>query len=392
MKKLISLLLAAMMLLSLIACSSGDSGKTPSSGNSSAPGTSGDGKVQVNGMLWGVEPLPKKTKITVSYLANSTAEVATYVADEKGWLDACNLEVEMVYFAGGPAQMEASNSWDCGTTGIGGMITGILNYDIKTLGVVAQDRGLFQAFFARKDSDIVAAGTGHTDVDGLYGTAETWKGKDIITAVGTANQYTLYNTLKTFGLGLNDVNVINMDIASTPVAFLAGQGDVGGIQGMQINDDSLKSDEYVLVSSDQMLKCGLSINYVANPSSWESKQAAIEKWLELAVMAGTWANDNQEETAEMMVDMFEIDGYETTKEYNLTMISENPFTSLDLNYQYFTEKAEGSDVLQAQAQLYDAMTGYVEMGNYTQDQLDALKAMDSFQVDPIQKIYKNAKG
>jgi len=381
------------MILSLAACSAGQSGeasKAPPPENTGSG--SADNKVQVNGMLWAVEPLPQKTKLTVSYLANSTAETATYIADEKGWLEACNLEVEMVYFAGGPAQMEASNSWDCGTTGIGGMITGILNYDIKTLGVVAQDRGLFQAFFARKDSDIVAAGTGHTSVDGLYGTAETWKGKDILTAVGTANQYTLYNTLKAFGLNLKDVNVINMDIATTPVAFLAGQGDVGGVQGMQISDESLQTDDYVIVSSDQMLKCGLSVNYVANPSSWEEKQEAIEKWLELAVMAGTWANENQQETADMMVDMFEIDGYETTSEYNFTMISENPFTSLDLNYQYFTEKTEDGSALQVQGQLYDAMEGYVDMGNYTQEQLDALKVSDSFQPDPIIKIYQNSKG
>lgn len=398
MKKLISLLLASVMVLSLTACSAAQPSGTPAPGSaapsteSTAPDGGGDGKVQVNGMLWGVEPLPEKTKITVSYLANSTAETATYIADEKGWLDACNLEVEMVYFAGGPAQMEAMNSWDCGTTGIGGMITGILNYDLKTLGVVAQDRGLFQAFFARKDSDIVAAGTGHTDVEGIYGTAETWKGKDIITAVGTANQYTLYNTLKAFGLNLSDVNVINMDIATTPVAFLAGQGDVAGVQGMQIADESLQTDDYVIVSSDQMLECGLSVNYVANPSSWGSKQAAIEKWLELAVMAGTWANENQQETAEMMVDMFEIDGYETTVDYNFTMISENPFTGVELNYQYFTEKTEDGSALQAQGQLYDAVTGYVEMGNYTQEQLDAIKAADSFQADPMIKIYQSSQG
>lgn len=199
-------------------------------------------------------------------------------------------------------------------------------------------------------------------------------------------------TLKAFGLSLSDVKVINMDIATIPVAFLAGQGDVGGVQGMQISDESLQSDDYVIVSSDQMLECGLSINYVANPASWGSKQAAIEKWLELAVMAGSWANENQQETAEMMVDMFEIDGYETTIDYNLTMITENPFTSLDLNYQYFSEKTEDGSALQAEGQLYDAMVGYVEMGNYTQEQIDSIKAADSFQPEPILNIYQNAKG
>lgn len=399
MKRMIALLLSVFIVLSLAACSGGGTSPSTTSvaSTSAAPAESSasadDGKVQVEGMLWAVEPLPEKTKLTVSYLANSTAEVATYVAEQKGWLEACNLEVDMVYFAGGPAQMEASNSWDCGTTGIGGMITGILNYDIMTLGVVAQDRGLFQAFFARKDSDIVAAGTGHADVEGVYGTADTWRGKDILTAVGTTNQYALYNTLKAFGLGLSDVNIINMDIATTPTAFLAGQGDVAGVQGMQISDEEFqKADsEYVMVSSDQMLECGLSVNYVATSSAWESKQAAIETWLELAIMAGEWANANQDETAEMMVDMFEIDGYDTTKEANFKMISENPFTGLELNHQYFTENSEAGTVLQAEAQIYDAMAGYVEMGNYKQEQLDSLMSAGSFNPNPILKIYENAK-
>lgn len=397
MKRIIALLLSAFMVLSLAACSGGGASSTAPVESTPAPAESSvstdDGKIQVEGMLWAVEPLPEKTTLTVSYLANSTAEVATYVAEQKGWLEACNIEVDMVYFAGGPAQMEASNSWDCGTTGIGGMITGILNYDIMTLGVVAQDRGLFQAFFARKDSDIVAAGTGHADVEGVYGTADTWRDKDILTAVGTTNQYALYNTLKAFGLGLSDVNIINMDIATTPTAFLAGQGDVAGVQGMQISDEEFqKADsEYVMVSSDQMLECGLSVNYVATPSAWESKQAAIETWLELAIMAGEWANANQDETAEMMVDMFEIDGYDTTKEANFKMISENPFTGLDLNHQYFTENSETGTVLQAEAQIYDAMAGYVEMGNYKQEQLDSLMSAGSFNPDPILKIYENAK-
>ena len=99
MKKVTSLLLAAVMVLSLAACSAGQTNSPPPSDDAASGG--GDGKVQVNGMLWAVEPLPEKTKITVSYLANSTAETATYIADEKGWLEACNLEVEMVYFAGG---------------------------------------------------------------------------------------------------------------------------------------------------------------------------------------------------------------------------------------------------------------------------------------------------
>lgn len=392
MKKLIALLLSLALGLQLAAC-----GAAPASGGSapaSEPASAAaDGTVQAEGMLWPVTPLPEKTKLTVSYLANSTAEAVTYLAQQKGWLEACNLEVEMVYFAGGPAQMEASTSWDVGTSGIGGMITGLLNYDIRCLGVVSLDRGLYQAFFARKDSPIVQAGTGHSAVDGVYGTAETWKGAKVLTATGTANQYTLYHTLKSFGLNLSDVEVVNMDVATIPTAFLAGEGDVGGIQGLTIQDPVFQGEEseYVMVSSDQLLQCGLPVNYVATARALEEKQQAVELWLELAMMAGEYANANQEEVAAMMVDMYAMDGYETKEEDNLVMIQDNPFISVADNYAYFTEKSEDGTMLEAEAQIYEAMQGYVEMGNYTADQLDALITGETFLPGPVTQTYEHAQ-
>ncbi len=393
MKKLFALLLVLAFGLQLAACGAtpaASQGGAPASAPASAAGE--DGTVQAEGMLWPVTPLPEKTKLTVSYLANSTAEVVTYLAQEKGWLDACNLEVEMVYFAGGPAQMEASTSWDVGTSGIGGMITGLLNYDIRCLGVVSLDRGLYQAFFARKDSPIVQAGTGHSSVEGVWGTADTWKGVKVLTATGTANQYTLYHTLKSFGLNLSDVEVVNMDIATVPTAFLAGEGDVGGIQGLTIQDPVFQGEdsEYVMVSSDQLLQCGLPVNYVATAQAMETKQQAVELWLELALMAGEYANANQEEVADMMVDMYALDGYETEAEDNLVLIQDNPFISVAENYAFFTQTSEDGSMLQAEAQIYDAMQGYVEMGNYTADQLDKLISGTSFLPEPVSATYEHA--
>ena len=388
MKKVLSVLLSLMLVLQLAACNNATtSTPSPSPSETTQSGSESKG-VKVNGMLWEVEPLEEKTKLTVSYLANSTAELVTYLADQKGWLDAVNIEVDMVYFPGGPAQMEASNSWEVGMSGIGGIITGLLNYDVRVLGVVSRDRGLYQAFYARKDSPLVKSGTGHSSVEGIYGTADDWKKLNILTAKGTANQYTLYHTLKSFGLNLSDVKITNMDIASIPTAFLAGEGDVAGIQGLAIQDKVFQDpdSEYVLVSSDQMLKSGLSVNYVATGKAWETKQKAVETWLELAIMAGEYANANQQEAAEMMVDMYAIDGYETEAEANLTMIKDNPFIPLNENFQYFTEKNPEGTMLQAEAQIYDAMKGYVEMGNYSQEQLDKLLKDNHFYSDPLKKM------
>lgn len=345
--------------------------------------------VQTEGMLWAVKPLEERTSLTMSYLANSTPALTTYIADRLGWLDACNLEVEMVYFAGGPAQMEGSGSWEVGTTGIGGVITGIINYDIEVLGIAAQDRGLFQAFFARKDSPIVQDGQGYGEFAEVYGKPESWKGKDILTAVGTTNQYALYRVLKSLGLSLEDVNIINMDIAAATTAFLAGEGDVAGVQGTMIFDEEYQKEDsdYVMVASDQIVQSGLDVNYVATQKALETKPEAVETWLELAMMAGEWANANPDEAAEMITDLYAEDGYDTDLEANKKTLVENPFTSLADNYQYFTEKIEDGSRTIAEDNTFQAMEGYIEMGNYSQEQSDALFAAGNYNSSLIENIY-----
>lgn len=346
-----------------------------------------------NGMLWEVEPLEEKTSLSMSYLANSTPALTTYIADRLGWLDACNLDVNMMYFAGGPAQMEGSGSWEVGTTGIGGIITGILNYDIEVLGVAAQDKGLFQAFFARKDSQLVQDGQGHGEFQEVYGKPETWKGQNILTAVGTTNQYTLYRVLESLGLKLDDVNLINMDIAAATTAFLAGEGDVVGVQGTMIFDDEYQKEdsEYVMVASDQIVKSGLDVNYVATPKALAEKPEAVKTWLELALMAGEWANANPDQAAEMMGDLYAEDGYETTLESNKKTIVENPFTSLNDNYTFFTQKCESGERSIIEDNTFRAMEGYIEMGKYSQEQSDKMFAAGNYNAELITNIYETVQ-
>ncbi len=345
--------------------------------------------VQTDGMLWAVEPLKEESTLRMSYLANSTPALTTYIAERLGWLDACNLKVEMVYFAGGPAQMEGSGSWDVGTTGIGGVITGIINYDVEVLGIAAQDKGLFQAFFARKDSQIVKDGQGHGEFEEVYGKPESWKGKDILTAVGTTNQYALYRVLKSLGLGLDDVNIINIDIAAATTAFLAGEGDIAGVQGTMIFDEEYQKEEsdYVMVASDQIVHSGLDVNYVATQTALDTKSKEVEIWLELALMAGEWANANPDEAAEMMTDLYAEDGYDTDLASNKKAIIENPFTPLKENYSFFTEMNEDATRTIAENNTYKAMEGYIEMGKYSKEQSDQLFSAGNYNSDYIRRIY-----
>ncbi len=384
MKKLISAAVLFALVLSFAAC-----GAAPSS--SAAAGTSqaassAAGAAMPADMPWShVEPLAEPVTLNVALLANTLPHLPTYIAQVKGSLRAVGMDVRRVVFKNRPSMREAmgAGAWDCGSTGIGGVITGVLHQDMKIIGVAARDEGGFQAFFARPDSPIVEAGKGHGAIPELYGTADTWRGQEILCAVGTTNQFLLYKTLENFGLTLDDVNVVNMDSSAANTAFLTGQGDVAGVSGPIVFADDKK--DFVMVSSDAWAKTGIVTSFVAAPAAWEEKQEAITKWLEVVIMTNEWIEANQEEAAQYLTRMDEEDGYPSTDEANLDLIKNNPLCSLEYEADIITENEDGA--MKMKQQTLDALKGYVAMGNYTQEQFDSIAdSTATFLPDAIETI------
>ena len=382
MKKLISILLLCAFTLGFAACGSA---MQENAASGSAPAQTAGEETAVE-MPWpDVEPLAQPVTLNVAQLANTLPHLPTYIAQEKGWLDAVGIEVNSLVFQNGPAMMEAvgAGSWDCASTGIGGVITGVLNQDIKVLAVAARDEGGFQAFFARPDNPIVQAGQGNGEIPELYGTADTWRGQEILCAVGTTNQFLLYKTLENFGLTLEDVNVVNMDSSAANTAFLTGQGDVAGISGPLVFSDD--KEEFVMVSSDAWAKTGIVTSFVASPTAWEEKQEAITKWLEVVIMTNEWIAENQEEAAQYLTAMYEADGYPSTDEANLELIVNNPLCSLEYEKDIITQNEDG--VMKMKQQTIDALEGYVAMGNYTDEQYEAIvNSTENFLTEAIEEI------
>lgn len=381
LKKTLMLLLSLSVAISVVGCGQkkNEGGEVKPAGDNAAVESEG------TDMPWEIEPLKEKITLKVGNMASTSPHLPTYIAQQKGWLDAVGIEVESVLFNSGPAMMEAcsAGAWDCGSTGIGGVITGVLGHDVKVLAPAARDEGGHQAFFARKDSDIVTSGQGHGTCADVYGTADAWRGKEIFCAKGTTNHFTLYKTLESLGLTLDDVNVVNMEVSSANTAFKAGQGDVVGVWGPLVYSEDKK--DLVMVSSDAWVKTGIVTNYVANPKAWEEKSEAIIKWLEVCIMAGEWIQENQEEAATYMTQMYEEDGYPSTDEENLKILQNNPFCSLEYDKDIVTMNEEGTMSKMAQ-QTYDAMSVFVKMGNYTEEQLNELTKGDNFLSEPVEDI------
>ena len=99
-----------------------------------------------------------------------------YVADQMGFFDALNIDVEYQSFTGGPAMMEANADWDVCDVGAPGMLNGMKNYDINMIGIC--DNELNTALFVREDSDLAEKPDD----------PEAWRNKKVLLNKGTIRE------------------------------------------------------------------------------------------------------------------------------------------------------------------------------------------------------------
>lgn len=386
MKRFVALLMGLAMIFCAVGCAAQ---KEPAQAPETKPASQVTGTEanlpELAEALWQVEALSEPAEITVGHLGVCGHSLPTYIAEQLGWFEAVGLTVNWEVFPNGPTMSEAmaADAWDCGATGIGGVITAVCGYEAVVLSAATDDSGTHRTF-ARKDSPIVAAGKGNApDYPEVYGDAESWRGAQVMVPKGTTAHYVLCKTLEQFGLTDQDVNISAMDVTSANTAFLAGQGDVACLWGSIIFAED-KAD-YVVISGGQQIDIGSVSNCVANPRSLETKREAILKWFELYEMAMEWINNNQEKAIELYIQQCEEAGMETTYETAKNEITANRFITLKENYEYFHTDVDGK-MNKQEALIYNALDFFVGQGNYEPETLD--KLLDGyFQSDFVDEIY-----
>ena len=181
MKKLIAMLLALVMVLSLAAC-----GKTP------AP----------------VEPETETVTLNVAYMANWGSLWAVATADAKGYFAEEGITINLTQFEDGPSEIAAMKQ--------GSM-------DVAFIGPGAHklcSKGEAQVFLMQHmgDGDCII---------GLNGikTLEELKGKKVGYAAGTSSETILTTALASVGMTMEDIEAVSMDATALTTAALSGQVD-----------------------------------------------------------------------------------------------------------------------------------------------------------------------
>ena len=124
LKKLITAVLAAAMVLSVAGCGSSNTPSAPDGSSSAAGGASGGGLA----------------KITASGQPYSHT-LPAWLAEQDGLYEQAGMGFEMIMFTGGAAQNEAlgADEWDVGTMGSPPSITGGVAYGVHVIGFGSPD-------------------------------------------------------------------------------------------------------------------------------------------------------------------------------------------------------------------------------------------------------------
>lgn len=318
-KRIWALCLVMFMMLGIVLSGCGKSGPATSASPTPSSQSNGDkenGPSNPTGSgdevfdSFGITPLPQKTVINVGYFSGALYSAIIYGADQKGWYEKAGIELKYQSFDNGPAMMEANASWDVGISGAPGVLNGVFGYPIKCIAVVDYEQE--QSLYVRPDSKIAESGKGHiSGYPDIYGKPEDWKGTSWVMPVGTTVYMVFLDTLNKIGLTLDDVTVINMDVASAKSAFLGGQADGAGL--WLTTSLSVAAEGYVKAASaadGSILASGM----VATENALKNKFDAVKTFYEVFVKAQEYFGKHQDEYVEYFYETCVEEGVSVTKE------------------------------------------------------------------------------
>jgi len=357
-KRILSLVMVAVVMTGLMACSSGE--KQPEAKQSEV-----------------------REKLTIS-IHPSGHGFPAYIAEKNGYYEEEGLDVETLVYIGAPPQMEAyqAGAWDIGTTGFGGIVLGVAKKDLKIIGLAIAD-GALMGLWAREDHEIVKAG--YDEDTGCYGTAEEWKGAEVLYTQGTITDILLISTLNKLGLSVSDVVRTNMDSSPAFTAFRAGNGDI--VQANASFYLNAEAEGWVPITTGVTQEIFLPSVITASDKILKERPEVAEKWLRAYMKAVAWIKENQEEGAKIFVEFCEENGV-ATNETNALKFMDLQITKIlppEEQVEYFKLSEDGKRTV-LQNSIAEIMDIYITMGNYTEDDKEALMQADNYDSRLMEKL------
>lgn len=328
-KKILALLLCAAFLIGALAgCGGGANDKQ----NNSPANNGAKDEAATSG---GTDKPAEKVDLKISHHPYAHALPGMYAAENGMYDDYFNYTIDI--YSNGPVQNEAiaSGAWEVGTTGLAGVVLGIINYDMKVLGFTTPDTKTTD-IWVRPDSPLASAAA---DADGVVGTADDWRGLTVLCNRGTICHMVLLGTLEHLGLTESDINIVDASVANCYTAFLAGEADVVclwdalGAKAVENN--------WVKVSCAEALGIELPAVIVATDAAVKEKPEAVRQWLEIYLEASDILASDPDTAAAELYDFQTSEGISVTEEDCAVIVVDRPFLPLEQQAAMFTPDDSG---------------------------------------------------
>ena len=202
MKKLIAMLLALVMVLSLAACGASEPAPTEAPAAPEAP------KAEEPKAEEPAAPAVEPVTLNIAYMPNWGALWAVATGIEKGYFEEEGLKLNLVQFDAGPAEIAAMEQGSIDIAYIGKGAHKLCPNGTADI-LLLQHMG---------DGDSIIGLGGITKLEEL-------KGKKIGYAAGTSSESILVAALESVGLTMNDVEAMNMNASNLTSAAMAGSID-----------------------------------------------------------------------------------------------------------------------------------------------------------------------
>ena len=356
MKKLLSLVLSMALMCTLIA------GCGPKESENS-----GGEVLDASETTFGLTPLSERTTLTIGFFSGSAHSMPWYIADELGFFNELNIDVEYESFISGPAMMEASASWDICDVGAPGVLNGMKNYDVHMLGICDNEHNT--ALFVRPDSPKAADPTN----------PELWKGIECILPTGTTLQYMFLSYLQTMGLSASDVTITNMDVTSALTAFNAGEGDALRVW----NAVAYNAEDSGLVRITDVEQLGINniCGLAATTDALENKSDLIDLAWMVYYLTWDWCQQSEENMAkavELYVESCEDEGVVSNESICQRALEiyacPTPAEAVSLMTTEEEDRLGQADrpLLAAENDLLETMDFFISIGSYTEEDRSAI--------------------
>lgn len=277
-------------------------------------------------------------------------------AVEQGYFEEMGLDVEVQYFDNGPQINEAIAAGDVDVAGIGEMpsITGAIANKSKVVAWMEDDEASIQAY-ARKDSDIVKAGKGNlAEYPEIYGTAQEWRGKNIICAKGTSSHYGLLATLEALGLTEEDVTITDMEGSKGATTFASGTGDIFFGFDPQWSEFWANSNDYVQVATCENAGRSLCCVLIASEAFTNANSEDLTKFIQAMMKAEEELRVDENKYYSAMYDWQSFYG-KATEELAKYSAQIKPLRSLEEQEKMFKEENGTSEILNSYETVIDFM-------------------------------------